>query len=121
MTDKTLHRSKKQNLSAKRTDKGSVKGYLAAAKKAMKAVRFTTPSGDNAYKYYKMVLAIEPGNAEALAGLQKIVDRYAGFIRKSKAEGKLDTAKRALQKAESVLPNNPKLHRIRAELAATKE
>jgi len=119
--DKSVPPSKKQNLPAKPTHEGSIKGYLAAAKKAMKEVRFTTPSGDNAYKYYQMVLVMEPDNAEALAGLQKIVDRYARFIQKSRAEGKLDTAKRALQKAETVLPNDPKLHRIHAELAATKE
>jgi serine/threonine protein kinase len=119
--DKSVPPSKEQNLLEKPTDEGSIKGYLATAKKAMKAVRLTTPSKDNAYKYYQMVLAIEPDNAEALAGLQKIVDRYVWFIQKSRAEGKLDTAKRALQKAESVLPNDPKLQSIRAELAAAKE
>ncbi len=112
--DKSLLQPKKPN-SPTTT---SVSGYLAAARRAMKAVHLTTPPGDNAYKYYQMVLAVEPDNAEALAGLQKIVDRYAWFIRKSKAEGKLDTAKRVLQKAESVLPNDPKLQRIRAELTA---
>jgi serine/threonine protein kinase len=117
--DKSLHQSKKQKLSA--SHEGSIKGYLAAAKKAMKGLRFTTPPGHNAHNYYQMVLAKDPGNAEARAGLQKIVDKYAWVIRESKAEGKLDKAKRVLQKAESVLPNDPKLHRIRAELAASKK
>ena len=102
----------------KSAQQGSVKDYLAAAKKAMKEVRLTTPADDNAFKYYQKVLAIEPKNPVALAGLQKIVDRYAWFIRKSRAEGHLDTAKRALHKAESVLPNSPKLKRIRAEMTA---
>ncbi len=112
---------KKQKLPAKPIQEGSINGYLAAAKKAMKEVRFTTPPGDNAYQYYQLVLVKEPDNAEALAGLQKIVDRYAWFIRKSKAEGKVDMAKRVLEKAESVLPNDPKLHKIREELANSKE
>lgn len=119
--DKSLPQPKKQNLPEKPTDGGSIKGYLAAAKKAMKVAHFTTPSSDNAYKYYQMVLAMEPDNPEALAGLQKIVDRYVRFLEKARAEGKLNTAKRTLQKAESVLPNDPKLHSIRAELAAAKE
>jgi serine/threonine protein kinase len=119
--DKSRQQPKKQNLPEKPTDKESIESYLAAAKKAMKAVRLTTPSKDNASKYYRMVLAIEPDNAEARAGLQKIVDRYVWFLQKARAEGKLNTAKRALQKAESVLPDDPKLHRIRAELAAAKE
>ncbi len=103
------------------TEQDSIKKYLAAANKAMKAARFTTPSRDNAYKYYQMVLAIESDNAEAHAGLQKIVDRYVWFIEKAKAEGKLNLAKRTLKKAESVLPDDPKLQSIRAELAATRE
>jgi serine/threonine protein kinase len=119
--DKSQLEAKKQDLPEQPSDKGIIKGHLAAAKKAMKAVRLTTPLRDNAYKHYQMVLAIEPGNAEALAGLQKIVDRYVWFIQKARAEGKLNTAKRALLKAESVLPDDPKLQSIRAELAATKE
>lgn len=118
VTDNSRHQSKKQNLPEKPTDVVLIKEYLAAAKKAMKAVRLTTPSKDNAYKYYQMVLAVEPDNAEALAGLQKIVDRYVWFLQKARAEGKLNAAKRALQKAESVLPDDPKLRSIRAELAA---
>jgi len=121
VVDKLQHQSKKQKLPEKPTNEESIKKYLAAAKKAMKAVHLTTPSKDNAFKYYRMVLAIEPDNAEALAGLQKIVDRYVWFLQKARAEGKLNTAKRALQKAESVLPDDPKLKSIRAELAATKE
>ncbi len=119
--DKSLHQPKKQNLPEKPTGEGPIKGYLAAAKKAMKALRLTTPSRDNAYKYYQMVLAIDPDNAEALAGLQKIVDRYVGFIQKSKAEGKINLAKRTLKKAESVLPDDPGLQSIHAELTAVKE
>lgn len=65
-----------------------------------------------------MVLATEPNNAEARAGLQKIVDRYVQFIEKAKTEGKLNMVKLYLQRAESVLPEDPKLQNIRKELAA---
>lgn len=112
---------KKQNLPEKPIDERLINEYLAAATKAMKAVRFTTPSRDNAYKYYQMVLAIEPDNKEARAGLQTIVDRYVWFIKKAKAEGKLGLARRILIKAESVLPDDPELQSIRGELAAAKE
>jgi serine/threonine protein kinase len=119
--DKSLHQPKKQILSEKPSHEGSIKSYLAAAKKSMKELRFTRPPGDSAYKYYRMVLDKDPDNAEAQAGLQKIVNKYAWVIKESKAEGKLDKAKRVLKKAESVLPNDPKLHKIRAELAASKK
>jgi hypothetical protein len=52
--------------------------------------------------------------------LQKIVDRYVQFIGKARIEGRLNDAKLYLQRAESVLPDDPKLQGIRAELAAVK-
>jgi serine/threonine protein kinase len=119
--DKSQPQSEKQNLPEKQADADSIKGYLVAAEKAMKAVHLTTPLKDNAYKYYQMVLASEPDNAEALAGLQKIVDLYIQFIEKARANSQLDTARLYLQRAESVLPDDPKLQSIRAELAAVKE
>ncbi len=110
-----------QDLSAKPIDEGTIKVHLAAAEKAMKAVRFTTPHRDNAYKYYQMVLAIDPDNVEALSGLQRIVDQYVQLIAKARIDGRLEEARLYLQRAESVLPDDPKLHRIRAELAVAKK
>lgn len=100
------------------TDEVLIQKYLAAAEKAYKAGHFTTPSRNNAYKYYQMVLTTEPNNEEALAGLQKIVDRYVQFIEKAQIEGKLNMVRLYLQRAELVLPNDPKLQNIRKELAA---
>lgn len=110
-----------QQLPEKSIDEKAVKVHLTAAEKAMKAVRYTTPQKDNAYQHYQKVLAIDPDNAEALAGLQKIVDRYVQFIAKARIDGRLDEARLYLQRAESVLPNDPKLASIRAELAVAKK
>ncbi|AEJ00944.1 serine/threonine protein kinase [Nitrosomonas sp. Is79A3] len=100
------------------TDEALIQKHLVAAEKAYKAGHFTTPSRGNAYKYYQIVLTMEPSNAEARAGLQKIVDRYVQFIEKAKTEGKLNMIRLYLQRAESVLPDDPKLQNIRKELAA---
>ncbi|SDH57535.1 protein kinase [Nitrosomonas sp. Nm132] len=120
-TDSPLPQPKYQNVLDKTFDEVLIKSHLAAAEKAMRAARFTTPQRDSAFKYYQMVLAIDPGNADALSGLQRIVDRYVQFIAKASIEGRLDEARLYLQRAESVLPDDPKLHRIRAELAVAKE
>ena len=63
---------------------------------------------------------MEPNNAQALAGLQQIVGRYVQFIDKAKAEGRLNDAKLYLQRAEAVLPDDPKLQGIRAELGVAR-
>jgi len=111
--DASLPQSAGQDSPVTPIDAGLIEKHLAAAGKAMKAERFTTPARDNAHKYYQMVLAMEPHNAEALEGLQKMVDRYIQFIEKSRAEGKLDAARLYLQRAESILPDDPKLREIR--------
>lgn len=118
--DQPLIQSQQPNFPEKQTDAGSIRKLLAAAEKAMKAGRLTTPLRDNAYKYYQVVLAMEPDNAQALAGLQKIVGRYVQFIDKAKAEGRFNDAKLYLQRAEAVLPDDSKLQDIRAELATAK-
>lgn len=114
--DQPPAQSQQPSFPQKQIDAGSIKKHLAAAEKAMKAGRLTTPLRDNAYKHYQMVLAMEPDNAQALAGLQKIADRYVQFIGKAKAEGRLNDATLYLQRAEAVLPDDPKLQGIRAEL-----
>ncbi|SEF40126.1 serine/threonine protein kinase [Nitrosomonas ureae] len=112
--DASLPQSAGQDSPVNPIDAGLIKKHLAAAEKAMKVERFTTPARDNAHKYYQMVLAMESNNAEALEGLQKMVDRYIQFIEKSRAEGKLDAARLYLQRAESILPDDPKLREIRS-------
>lgn len=116
--DQSLAQPKQPSFPEKQADGGSISKYLVAAEKAMKAGRLTTPLRDNAHKYYQMVLAMEPDNAQALTGLQKIADRYVQFIGKAKADGRLNDAKLYLQRAEAVLPNDPKLQRIRTELGS---
>jgi len=101
-----------------KTDEVLIRKHLDAAKKALMKGYFTTPREDNAHKYYQMVFAMEPDNAEARDGLKKIVDRYVQFIEKAKTEGKLNMVRLYLQRAESVLPDDPKLQNIRKELAA---
>lgn len=110
-----------QKVAEKTIGEDAIKAHLAAAEKAMRAERLTTPRKDNAFKYYQRVLEADPDNAEALAGLQKIVNRYVQFIAKARVDGKLNEARLYLQRAESVLPDDPELHRIRAELAVAKK
>ncbi len=118
VVDKSFSQSEESNIPATIVDKDLINKHLNAAENAIKHERLTTPSKDNAYKYYQMVLAMEPDNTQALAGLQRIVDRYIQFIESTKSRGNLDTTRLYLQRAESVLPNDPKLQSIREELAA---
>ena len=88
--------------------------HLAAAEEAIKALRMTTPAGNNAYEHYQSVLAIDPDNAEAQAGIEKMVDMYVYFAEKAITENQLNTARVYLQRAENLLPDSPKLNNLRA-------
>ncbi|MCP5245131.1 MAG: hypothetical protein H6937_03885 [Burkholderiales bacterium] len=90
--------------------------HLAAAEKAIKALRMTTPAGDNAYEHYQSVLAIDPNNAEARAGIEKMVDMYVHFSEKAITDNQLNTARVYLRRAENLLPGSPKLNNLRAKL-----
>lgn len=114
--EKSAASTENQASTPKSTDNNSIERHLASAEKAMREVRFTTPVGNNAYEHYQKVLLADPDNVEALAGLQKIVDGYIRLIEKASVEGQSNTARIYLQRAEAVLPNEPKLHSIRANL-----
>jgi serine/threonine protein kinase len=116
MVDGSASLSRQQVPSKKVADNHSIKWFLAAAEKAMRDMRFTTPVGNSAYEYYQTVLVTDPSNAEALAGQRKIVDWYIRLIEEARAEGLPNTARVYLQRAEAVLPDEPKLHNIRVEL-----
>ncbi len=74
-----------------------------------KANRLTTGEGGTAFECYKAVLEKEPSNAEALAGLDKIATRYAGWANKALDRGQLNQAKQYLARLRQVNPNSPKL------------
>lgn len=99
-------------------DENVIKTHLNAAEKAMRASRFTTPAKDNAFKHYQMVLAVDAHNDIAQAGLRRIVDRYIQFIAKAKLEDRLADAQLYLDRAESVLPNDTRLEKIKLDLEA---
>ncbi|SES64758.1 hypothetical protein SAMN05216326_101119 [Nitrosomonas marina] len=90
--------------------------HLAAAEAALKDLRMTTPPGNNAYEHYQAVLAVEPGNAEARAGIQKMVDMYIYFAEKAITDGEENTARVYLQRAEKLSPGSPRLKNLRNEL-----
>ncbi len=94
----------------------AVTQHLADAERAIKELRLTTPEGNNAYEHYQAILAKDPDNTEAQAGMQKIVDMYIYFVEKAIADDKAHTAKVYLQRAEHLQPGSEKLKQLRAAL-----
>ena len=79
---------------------------LRAAAADVDALRLTMPAGDNAFERYQRVLTMEPGNEDAVRGLEVIVIRYVTLANTALSNGKLDKAGRYLDSAGGVLPED---------------
>jgi len=83
--------------------------WLGEAGWAFEQDRLTTPKGESAYYYLTQVLAEDPINPQALAALEKIVQRYYVLLQVSLKQGKIEKAKIFLSRAEKVMPDHGRL------------
>ncbi|ARN73541.1 hypothetical protein BST96_05045 [Oceanicoccus sagamiensis] len=75
---------------------------LANAQKALAADRLMVPVTDNAYSWYRDVLAIDELNPEAHWGMKQITARYLQLAEQAFTSGRVDEAERMLQGAEKI-------------------
>jgi TonB family protein len=95
-----------------------IKTKLGSAQIAQLSGRLIDPRGDNALEYYKAVLALQPDNAEAKSGMQKVIDTLEQRVVKSLQDrnpARVVTAWTALQRAA---PDHPRLDTLRNQLLA---
>jgi TonB family protein len=100
------------------TQEEQIADHLARGQMAIVTDRLIDPRGNNAVEYFRSVLAVQPDNAEALAGLQRVgaaleVDVVEALKAQNPARGA--TALATLQRA---VPDYPRLDTLRAELLA---
>jgi Mg-chelatase subunit ChlD len=74
------------------------------------AQKLTTPEGEAAVDRFRAVLALQPGNHHALAGLRRIADTYAGWAETNLARGNATKAAGYLARAVSVDSQRADLH-----------
>ena len=79
---------------------------LAKAENDLKVLRLTSPAGANAYERYQRALELDPGNAEAEAGILKIGEKYLELKDRALARKNFDKAKGYLDEAEVILPGS---------------
>lgn len=76
---------------------------------ALKRNDLLSPKDDNANMYFQAVLGRDPKNKEAQQGLSDIVARYTGWAIAQTKKGRHATAKKYLESAKFVSPNDPQL------------
>ena len=98
--------------------RANISEWLNQAKIALAAGQLTSPPGQSAADLYKAVLTLEPTNAIAREGLQKIVAALISQAEKAIAASSFDMAERLIQQASERGASARALRAINAKLEA---
>lgn len=94
---------------------------LQRARDSLEALRLTTPAENSAYFYYQQVLALDPVNTEAEAGMGRIAERYAWLVDREIGRGQLERARGFLELGRRIRPDHPDLQRASSSLDAAEQ
>jgi hypothetical protein len=100
------------------TKKRELAQQLRDCESHFKANRLTTGEGGTALVCYQQVLAKEPSNAKALAGLENIEARYVTWIKRSLKKRQRNKAKQYLASLRQVNPQSSQLAKLEARLSS---
>jgi protein TonB len=95
-----------------------IKTKLGSAQIAYLSGRLIDPRGDNALEYYKAVLALQPDNADAKAGMQKVIDTLEQRVVKTLQERNPVRVVKAWTALQRAAPDHPHLEALRTQLLA---
>ncbi|HDN26764.1 MAG TPA: serine/threonine protein kinase [Thioploca sp.] len=107
-------RARQRELEAKRAQQRQIEKLLRKAEIQLKALRLTTPSGNNAYETYQNILSMAPDNGQAQAGLRKIADQYEQLAHIKRDDLRKNLA--LIEKGLKILPTHAGLKALRQTL-----
>jgi TonB family protein len=89
---------------------------LTAAQQALSAGRYLDPPENSAVHYYSTVLALDPANAEAAGGIDRIADLFLSNAKAFVVDGRIAEAVIALEDVRRLRPAHRRLPLIEAQL-----
>lgn len=93
-----------------------VAALLADAETHMENRRLRKPADDNAYLKYQQVLELEPDNAQAREGMDRIGATYSAMAEQAIKEKELAKARGFIDESRAVAPDNPSLQKLEDKL-----
>jgi serine/threonine-protein kinase PpkA len=86
-----------------------IEQLLAVAEAHEEVGRLTAPSGSNAAENYLRVIQLDPSNANARAGQQRVADHYQKLAEEALAQGRDDTAREYIETGLRIVPDHASL------------
>lgn len=105
---------------AARKRRAQISQLLDAAETDLSQDRLTTPAGDNALDTFKKVLELEPQNAKAEQGIDRVIARYIALTDQALGHREFDQAQAYLDKAASIRPGAANVAGVRTRLTKAK-
>lgn len=100
------------------TQQEQIADYLARGQMAIVTDRLTDPRGNNAVEYFRAVLALQPENADAHAGLLRVGAALEERVVEALQEHNPARGATALMALQRAVPDYPRLDALRTELLA---
>jgi TonB family protein len=100
------------------TQQEQIADYLARGQMAIVTDRLTDPRGNNAVEYFRAVLALQPDNADAHAGLLRVGAVLEARVVEALQERNPARGATALMTLQRAVPDYPRLDQLRTELLA---
>ncbi len=107
--------SEEKRVSEISEDEGTIAALLKECEGHFRAKRLTTGSG-TAFDCYRKVLELDPENALALKGIEKIADQYAEWAAAMIDQSNAQKARRYVEKLANVDPKHAQLSTLRGRL-----
>lgn len=98
------------------TQEEQITDFLARAEMAIATDRLTEPRGNNAVEYFRSVLALQPDDAGAHAGLERVGVKLAARVVEALQARDPARGAAALANLQRAIPEYPRLDALRAEL-----
>ena len=92
--------------------------WLERAQGQFQSGRLTTPPGDNAFETYRMLLAVVPGQAEAVAGLEQIAERCVQLAEAAHEPGHGEASLALIDQGLQAVPGHARLAELRTALGS---
>ena len=86
-----------------------IAALLASAEEALAADHLTSPPDDNALSIYKSVLAMDPNNANADAGIRRIAERHVELALEEIEDFQFDAAESLVDQANTIYASIPSI------------